>query len=151
MSRSRETFNKKDSEAKKLKKKKEKAQKKEERKSSSNKGKGFESMLAYVDENGQITSEPPDATVKKKEISQEDIQISVSKREDTEVTEVIRKGKVIFFNASKGYGFIKDSQTGDSVFVHANALQTEISENDTVTFEIEMGKKGPNAVRVKRS
>lgn len=149
MSKARETYNKKENETKKLKKKKEKAQRKEERKSNSNKGKGLESMLAYVDEHGQISSVPPDTTKQKKEIQQEDIQISVSKKDTSEDDKGVRTGQVIFFNASKGYGFIKDAQTGDSIFVHVNALQAEIRENDKVTFETEMGKKGLNAVRVK--
>ena len=62
----------------------------------------------------------------------------------------MRTGTVTFFNASKGYGFIKDSQTQESIFVHANGLAgITIGENDKVTFEVEMGPKGPNAVRVR--
>ena len=60
MARSQETFNKKEKEKKRLKKKQEKQLRKEERKANNNKGAGLESMLAYVDENGQITDTPPD-------------------------------------------------------------------------------------------
>ncbi|HSI90187.1 MAG TPA: cold shock domain-containing protein [Adhaeribacter sp.] len=149
MGRSQETFNKKEKEKKRLKKKQDKEQKKEERKANSAKGQGLDEMMAYVDDEGNISATPPDPTKKKKEIKQEDIRISVSKQEDLEPVDVIRKGTVAFFNDSKGYGFIKDHETQESVFVHVNALTTPIKENDKVTFEVEMGQKGPTAVRVK--
>src|SRR6188768_3121374 len=107
MAKSQETSNKKDMEKKKLQKKKEKEQRKEERKAAAKDGKSFEDMLAYVDENGNITSTPPDPT-KKKVINEEDIVIGVPKKGPGEEVEVVRKGKVTFFNTSKGYGFIKD-------------------------------------------
>ena len=62
---------------------------------------------------------------------------------------MIRKGIVTFFNDSKGYGFIKDLETQDSIFVHINALTEAIKENNKVTFEVEMGPKGANATNVK--
>ncbi|HYG38197.1 MAG TPA: cold shock domain-containing protein [Cytophagales bacterium] len=147
MGRSQETFSKKENEKKKIKKKKEKEERKEERKAN-NKGQSFEDMIMYVDENGNFTSTPPDPK-KKKVISQESIQIGVSKQEDMAPVDPIRKGKVTFFNESKGYGFIKDQESQDSIFVHINGLIDRIKENDKVSFEIEMTQKGPNAVRVK--
>ena len=54
-----------------------------------------------------------------------------------------------FFNDSKGYGFIRDAETQESVFVHINNLTEPIKENNRVSFEVEMGPKGPNAVKVK--
>lgn len=54
------------------------------------------------------------------------------------------------FNAEKGFGFIKDHVTQESVFVHVNGLTEEIKENDKVTFETEQGQKGLNAVNVKK-
>ncbi len=63
--------------------------------------------------------------------------------------DLIRKGIVTFFNDSKGYGFIKDLETQESVFVHINSLTEPIKENNKVIFEVEMGPKGANAVRVK--
>ena len=148
MARSKETFGKKDNEKKRLKKRMEKEEKREERKANAKDGQSLESMLAYVDENGNITSTPPDPT-KKRVIKNEDIQISVSKQEDMEPVDVIRNGVVSFFNDSKGYGFIRDQQTQESIFVHVNGLTSPIKEGDKVTFEVEMGPKGPNAVRVK--
>jgi cold shock CspA family protein len=61
----------------------------------------------------------------------------------------VRQGIVTFFNDSKGYGFIKDLETQESIFVHANGLTEPIRENNKVSFEVEKGKKGPNAVDVK--
>lgn len=148
MGRSQETFNKKEKEKKRLKKKEDKQQKKEDRKANSDKGKSFEDMLAYVDENGMLTSTPPDPK-KKRVFKVEDIQIGVSRQEPIDPADLIRKGTITFFNDSKGYGFIKDSENGDSVFVHINALSGPVKENDKVTFETEHGPKGLNAVNVK--
>jgi len=148
MGRSTETFSKKEREKKKAKKHLDKKEKAEDRKSSATKGKGLEDMMAYVDENGNITSTPPDPT-KKKKISVDDIQIGVPKQEDI-VEEIERNGSVTFFNDSKGYGFIRDLQSQESVFVHINALSEPIKEGDKVTFEIERGPKGLTAVKVKK-
>lgn len=149
MGRSQATFGKKENEKKRLQKRKDKEQKKEERKANSDKGKTVDEMLAYVDDNGNITSTPPDPTKKKRVINQEDIQIGVPKQEAMEPSDPTRNGTVAFFNESKGYGFIKDHETQESVFVHLNGLVDKIKENDKVTFEVEAGQKGPNAVNVK--
>jgi cold shock protein len=61
----------------------------------------------------------------------------------------MKEGKVKFFNESKGFGFIKDAESGKEYFVHASGLIDEIRENDDVTFELQEGKKGLNAVNVK--
>lgn len=60
----------------------------------------------------------------------------------------MEKGTVKFFNEAKGFGFIK-TESGNEVFVHVSGLVDKIRENDTVTFEMSEGKKGPNAVNVK--
>jgi cold shock CspA family protein len=148
MGKSQETFSKKEKEEKKLKKRQDKEQKKEERKSTSSKGKGIDEMLAYVDDNGNITDTPPDPK-KKKIVKQEDIQIGISRQEDPDPADLIRKGTITFFNTSKGYGFIKDHETQESIFVHQNSLSGPAKENDHVTFEVEKGLKGLNAVNVK--
>ena len=152
MARAQETFSKKENEKKRLKKKTEKEEKKKERQANAEKGQSLEDMLAYVDENGNITSTPPDPTKKRKEINLEDIQVGVPKQEDREPEDVVRTGTVSFFNDSKGYGFIKDQQTQESIFVHVNALGgLTLKEGNKVTFEVEPGQKGPTAVRVKMS
>ena len=151
MGRSQETFGKKDNEKKRAKKKTEKEERKVERQANAKSGAALEEMFAYVDENGNITSTPPDPT-KKRVIKDEDIRISIAKQEDREPEDAVRTGSVTFFNDSKGYGFIKDSVTQESIFVHANGLVGgPISEGDKVNFEVEMGAKGPNAVRVKKA
>lgn len=61
----------------------------------------------------------------------------------------MNKGTVKFFNESKGFGFIKDAETSEEYFVHATGLKDQISENDEVTFNLEQGRKGLNAVDVK--
>src|SRR5688572_14037437 len=98
MAKSQQNSSKGEFEKRKLQKKKEKEQRKEERKAASRDGKSLEDMLAYVDENGNITSTPPDPN-KKKVIKEEDIVISVRRKEPGEDVEVARKGKVTFFNA----------------------------------------------------
>lgn len=59
-------------------------------------------------------------------------------------------GTIKFFNATKGFGFIKPDNGGQDLFVHATGLTEEVQENDRVTFEVEQGKRGVNAVRVKK-
>ena len=61
----------------------------------------------------------------------------------------MKNGTVKFFNESKSFGFIVDTESGNEVFVHVSGLVDEIKENDEVTFDITEGKKGPNAVEVK--
>ena len=149
MGRSQETFGKKDNEKKKQKKKTEKEERKVERQANAKSGQNLDDMLAYVDENGNITSTPPDPS-KKRIIKDEDIRINVARRTDADNEDPVRTGTVSFFNDSKGYGFIRDSQTQESIFVHANGLAAgPIKEGDKVQFEVEMGQKGPTAVRVK--
>ena len=58
-------------------------------------------------------------------------------------------GTVKFFNETKGFGFIKEDESGKEYFVHVTGLSDKIRENDSVTFEIQEGKKGLNAVNVK--
>ena len=61
------------------------------------------------------------------------------------------QGTVKFFNESKGFGFIIPNDGGSEVFVHVSGLIDQIRENDSVTFDVQAGRKGPNAVNVKVS
>ena len=148
MAKTQETFSKKEKEKKRLKTRQDKLIKKEERKADSVGG-SLESMMAYVDEYGNITDTPPDPT-KKKKIIASNIEIGVPKRED-EPEAAARQGKISYWNDSKGYGFIKDLITQENVFVHVNGTLEAVKEGDTVTFEVERGQKGMNAVGVKKA
>jgi len=147
MAKSQQSFNKAEKEKKKAKKKKEKMLRKEERKANAVGG-NLDDMIAYVDEFGNITDTPPDPTTKE-EISTEDIVIGVAKKVE-EYVDPIKKGRVDFFNEAKGFGFIKETGTGESYFVHINGCEYQIGEGDMVSFELEKGMKGMNAVRVKK-
>ena len=142
------TFNKRENEKKKASKRQEKQKRKEVRKAN-NTGGSFEDMIAYVDENGVITSTPPDAETKKEEINVEDIVISTPKKEDIEEEQDILKGRVEHFNSSKGYGFIKDLGSTEKYFFHISSAYEDIAEGDIVLFELERGTRGMNAVNIK--
>jgi len=105
-------------------------------------------MIAYTDENGNLSSKPPDPK-KRVEIKLEDVQIGVPEYVPPTEEELTRTGKVTFFNNAKGFGFIKDLASQQSVFVHANNLESAIQENDKVSFQIENGHRGASAVNVK--
>ena len=146
MGKSQETSNKKEVKNKKEKKRKEKAKKrlikKETGKSS------FDDMIAYVDEFGMISATPPDPS-KKIQVEANAIETSVTKNDPAKKPDYVRKGVVTFFNDSKGFGFIRDMENKQSVFVHANNLQEPIKENNIVSFEIGKGPKGSTALNVK--
>lgn len=147
MGRSQESFNKKNVRSRKEKKRKEKEQKRLARKEEEKKS-SLDDMIAYVDEHGRITDAPPDPS-EKEEIDVEDIELGVPSREVDE-EDIIRKGVVSFFNDSKGYGFIKDLETKQNIFVHINNTLEEIREGNLVTYEIGAGQKGPEAIHVKK-
>jgi cold shock CspA family protein len=153
MAKSKETFNKKEKEKKKLKKKKDKEQRKEIRRSEGNKS--FEQMIAYVDAFGNITDVPPSAQ-DRVEINADDILLGAANDNSLYVEDSEGKGggthngTVIFFNTTKGYGFIKDDKKGESVFVHIHQVEGEIKENMKVTFNVEQGNKGLVAVKVRK-
>jgi cold shock CspA family protein len=147
MAKSSDTFNKKEKEKKRLQKQKEKEQKKEERKANKE-SKSFEDMIAYVDENGNFSSTPPDIT-KKRAIKESDIELT-SRNKGGAGIETTRTGVVKFFEKDKGYGFIKDSQTQEEFFFHYSSANFQVAQSQAVTFEIENGPKGPNAVRINK-
>ena len=149
MAKSRETFNKREKEKQRQKEQQQKREKIKERKANQVKGKSLDQMMAYIDEDGNISSTPPDPK-KKKVFNVEDMQIGVPKYVPGSEEDSVRTGTVSFFNNEKGFGFIKDSQTGESVFVHIKQLSEPIKENDKVNFEAEKGPKGMNAVNVKK-
>jgi cold shock CspA family protein len=147
MAKSQQSFSKSEKEKKRLKKRQDKLSKKEVRRANSDGG-DFQNMIAYVDENGQISDTPPDPS-KKTKITASTIEIGVPKKTDKEVPNELQ-GKVSYFDDSKGFGFIIDSQTQEKYFVHVSGLLDEVKENDKVSFELQRGLKGMNAIKVKK-
>lgn len=147
MAKSQQTYSKKEKEKKRLKKRQDKQKKRDERKANADEG-GPDNMIAYVDEYGNITDTPPNPANKRK-VNAESIEISVPKSVEVPM-DTVRKGRVDFFNDSKGFGFIKEEGTQEKYFVHVHGLLEEIMENDLVSFELERGLKGMNAVKVKK-
>ncbi len=144
MARAQETFGKKEREKKRLKKREDKKKRKEARKSEEK-----NDEFIYVDEFGQLTDTPPDPARKIK-VDAESIVVGVPKKEEQEEEDPIRNGKVSFYDDKKGFGFILDLENQEKYFVHVSGLLDDISENDKVSFELERGQKGMNAVRVKK-
>ena len=148
MARSQQSFSKREKEKQRAKDKQEKKEKMAERKATK-KEQSLEDMLAYIDENGNLSSTPPDPS-KMRTIEADEIEIGVPKQQAPDPADLIRKGTVNFFNSAKGFGFIKDSQTAESIFFHQNNLSFEVKEGDRLTFEVEMGDRGPMAVNVQK-
>jgi cold shock CspA family protein len=146
MARSKQTSQKTEKEKKKKLKQKEKEEKKAQRKAHSNKGKGFDSMIAYVDHNGQLSDTPPDPKLKF-QVKAEDILLGARSFAKEEVSG-LRAGRVAIFTTEKNYGFIKDNISKEKVFFHASHLNGDIREGDLVTYELTMGLKGMNAVNI---
>jgi len=146
MGKPQQTVNKKEKEKARIKKRKDKQKKKEERKASGSSS--SDEMIAYVDEHGNLTDTPPDPG-KRKKIKAEDIPLGTPPREDDD-TDTERTGIVTYFDTSKGYGFIRDSESQESFFTHINSHLDSIGERDKVTYRLEQGLKGINAVDVKK-
>lgn len=144
MAKSQKSFSKREIQNKKEKRRKEKEERRLERQK--NRG-SLDDMIAYVDEFGNITDTPPDPD-QVEEIKAEDILVSVPKGPLEEI-DPVRSGTVTFFNISKGFGFITDDDTRDSVFVHVNNTKEDIHEGSRVNFEIERGPKGLVALDVR--
>ena len=147
MAKSQQSFNKAEKEKKKAQKKKEKLKRKEERLAAKEEsGGGLDDMIAYVDEYGNLTDTPPDPA-KKQKFKAEDSMIAVPKK-SKEVINPVHEGIVDFFNDGKGFGFIKELNSRESYFFHVNGCIDEVVEGNKVSFELEKGMKGLNAVKV---
>lgn len=140
-----DSFSKKENAKKKAQKLKEKAQRREDRKSNNNKGKSLDDMFVYVDENGNLHDTPQ--TTAKTEVNLEDIRLGATPIPD-EPTE--KTGTVVKFILEKGFGFILEDNTSDSIFFHTNDLLELIKEQDRVTFEKGRSPKGYQATNIKK-
>ncbi len=147
MAKSQQSFNKREKEKKRLKKREEKQKKKEARKAEQ-KESGGGIQFAYVDKYGNLTDTPPEPS-EKEEIDAESIVLGIPKKEESaDDLDPVRKGKVSFFDHSKGFGFIIDQETQEKHFCHISNIVDEIQENDRVTFELMKGQRGMDAVKV---
>lgn len=141
------SWNKKERENKKREERRKKEEKRQERKENGGKGKSLDDMIAYLDENGNLSSVPPDNR-KRIEINADDIEIGVPKQKELTPEELVRKGVVTYFNSAKGFGFIEDNENGQRLFVHQSSSAKPLQEGLKVSFEIERGPRGYNAVNV---
>lgn len=148
MGRSQETFSKKEKEKARDKKRKDKEKKREDRKSNTSKGQALDTMLAYVDENGNITSTPPNP-LRKQAVEVDDIVISV-KRQENIADKADREGIVSLYTESKGYGFIKDLGSQQSIFFHKSELVDKINLDDKVSFQVETTPRGLSAISIRK-
>ena len=143
-----ETWNKKERERNKQQKKKEKLEKRQERKQAGKGSNDLESMLAYVDENGNLSSKPMDPR-KRVSVNVEHIEIGVPIQREIDPADSSQLGVVTLFKTDKGYGFIKNLETQASYFFHVNSLIDPVKENNKVSFEVEKGPKGLSAINVR--
>jgi len=143
-----DSFSKKEKEKKRIKARQDKAQKMQERKESNNGGKSLADMMAYVDENGNLVSTPPDPNRKKEDTTELALMASEGRpilEEPSALT-----GIISFYNDEKGYGFITQDITRENIFVHANQALQPLQKNDRVTFEKEKTPRGYNALQVQK-
>ncbi len=150
MARSQTTFNKKEREKKRRKKKQDKLERRNQRKLEKEQAGtvDFEDQLSYVDENGNLTSTPPDPTKKRKQVKAEDIVLGVPPKEKEELPKR-GKGVLDFFDHQKSFGFIKDNATQESIFVHMNDVQHSIEEGEALQYDVEETFKGLKAINVR--
>ena len=137
-----ESWNKKEREKKKQQAAQAKRDRRLERKEQGANGNNLSEMLAYVDENGFLTTAPPDKS-QRVEINAEDIVLGVPKMDDLEPRR--EEGIVTYYNEEKGYGFIRDNRTKQSVFFHKKQLTGNVNLQTKVTFVTSKGLKGPEA------
>lgn len=151
MAKSQETYSKKERTKRKLQKRREKEQQREERRLAGPSSSSFEDMLAYVDENGNLTTTPPDPTKKKPVIKAEEIDVSVPKLEEVvEDPDATYEGRISYFNHEKGFGFIEGSPLNERVFLHINDLSGAVEEGDKVSFKVINTPRGRQAENVKK-
>jgi CspA family cold shock protein len=140
-----DTFNKKALQQKRAKKQMDKLERRADRKTNNDKGKSLEEMTAYLDEYGNITDVHPDKQ-KKRKVNDHDLLPGSPQINDDKVYE----GMISLFFTDKGYGFITEDKTRETVFVHVNKLTEQIVEKDRVTYNKERTPKGFAAINVKK-
>lgn len=147
MPKFRQTSGKREREKQRQKEKLEKREKMEERRANQTKGKPLEEMLAFVDENGEITSVRPDPE-KRTVVKAEDIDISVPNRNGAE--DPLKVGKIDYFDGFRGYGIILQKDES-RIFFHVSRTTYAVKEGDYVNYQLERGPKGWHAVDVTKA
>jgi len=150
MGRSQQTFSKTEKEKKRLKKREDKKKKMEARKAEKEENGTTGIDFVYVDHMGNLVDTPPDPS-QKVQVEAEEIVLGIPKKEesDEDKFDPVRIGTVNFFDHSKGFGFIVDNENNEKYFCHVSGLIDEITEGNKVSFELEKGQRGMNAVKVK--
>jgi len=131
-----DSFFKKENNKKKKQKQDEKLKRREERKQNNNKGKDLEDLFVYVDKMGQLTHLTPEeqaAQEKKEAIKTE------------KITQEEHEG-IISYVTDKGYAFVIDSQTRESIFLHQNELSVPLEKGLKISFKLEQSKNGIRAI-----
>ncbi|RYY66272.1 MAG: cold shock domain-containing protein [Chitinophagaceae bacterium] len=148
MARSKETFSKKEIENRKRKQRQEKKERMAARKEQG--PKSFDDMIAYLDENGNLSTTPLD--IKNKKVYKlEEVPDAVPKAEAYIPDNQMHQGTVQYFSKSKGFGFIQDGTTGERIFVHKDQCNFPITETDKVTYLKRMGDRGLMAMNVRKA
>jgi len=147
MGRSQETSGKKEVRNRKDKKRKEKEQKRAKKKIDGKRS-SFDDMIAYVDEFGMISSTPPD-TNRNTTVNPETIELGATRSKSENPSSFERKGVISFFDESKGFGFIRDLETSERIFLHVSNLLEPVKENNVVIYEAGKGPKGITAIKVR--
>ncbi len=144
---SKDTFGKKEREKKKRSKQKEKEEKRNFRKLNNDKGKNLHEMLMFVDANGNLTETPPETEwIRDLHNSNPDRDPNASPDAPMPVTK--RSGTVTFFDAEKGFGFIEDHATKQSIYVNKRHITEDLERGATVHFLVQRNSKGTYAVDV---
>lgn len=136
-----DSFSKKEGNKKKAKKKQDKVLRREDRKVNNNKGKSLEDMIIYVDKNGNFTSIPPHLQV------EEDL---ISRNTNSNEASEIYSGMINFLH-EKGYGFITEDKTRDSIFFNYDVNSFPFKKNDKVSFKKESSLKGFKATQITKN
>ncbi|HUH26194.1 MAG TPA: cold shock domain-containing protein [Flavobacterium sp.] len=134
-----DSFSKKENIKKKAKKHQDKQMRREERKTQNNKGKSFDEMLIYIDENGNFTDIPPHL--------QERNADTPNKKSATKDEHGFFTG-IVTYMSEKGYGFITEDETKENVFFHQQQQREPIKKNDRVSYTKESSVKGHRAIDI---
>lgn len=140
-----DSFSKKENSKKKAKKQQEKALRREERKANNNKGKSLDDMIVYVDVNGNFTSVPPHLQDREADLAAAEKAMA----ERIEDIDTVHTGSVTYLS-DKGYGFITEDNSGESVFFHHGQLNEPVNKHDKVSYRKESSPKGNRAIDINK-